>query len=116
MGAHILSAEHKLRRVAESQSLLTILVNLVEKNFHEIIARDEPRFAYLIESDAMFTSSPAEVIPMVHRIFASFGVHHEFDRENHKAKTHLDTVENFGLFTLNGIDIHQNFVLTCTLL
>jgi hypothetical protein len=30
---HILSAEQKLRRVTESQSLLTILTNLAEKTF-----------------------------------------------------------------------------------
>jgi hypothetical protein len=30
---HILSAEQKLRRVKESQSLLTILANLAEKTF-----------------------------------------------------------------------------------
>jgi hypothetical protein len=34
---HILSAEQKLRRVTESQSLLTILANLTEKNFQGII-------------------------------------------------------------------------------
>jgi hypothetical protein len=34
---HLLSAEQKLRRVTESQSLLTILANLVEKNFQEVI-------------------------------------------------------------------------------
>jgi hypothetical protein len=36
---HILSAEEKMRRVTESQSLLTILANLAEKNFQGIITR-----------------------------------------------------------------------------
>jgi hypothetical protein len=58
---HILSAEHNLRRVTESLSLLTILANLVEKNFQGIITGDESWFADLIESDVMFASSPAEV-------------------------------------------------------
>jgi hypothetical protein len=38
---HILSAEQKLRRVMESQSLLTISTNFAEKNFQGIIAGDE---------------------------------------------------------------------------
>jgi hypothetical protein len=50
MGAHILSAQHELRRMAESQSLLTILANVAEKNFQGIITGDESWFAYLIES------------------------------------------------------------------
>jgi hypothetical protein len=58
---HMLSTEQKVRRVTKSQSLLTILANLAEKNFQEIITGDESWFAYLIESDAMFASSPAEV-------------------------------------------------------
>jgi hypothetical protein len=60
---HILSAEEKLRRVTESQRLLTILVNFAEKNFQGIITGDESWFGYFIESDAMFASSPAEVTP-----------------------------------------------------
>jgi hypothetical protein len=38
---HILSVEQKLRKVTESQSLLTILANLAEKNFQGIITGDE---------------------------------------------------------------------------
>jgi hypothetical protein len=40
---------------------LTILANLAEKSFQGIITGDESWFAYLIESDAMFASSLAEV-------------------------------------------------------
>jgi hypothetical protein len=58
---NIPSVEQKMRRVTESQSLLTILANLAEKNFQRVITGDESRFAYLIESEAMFTSSPGEV-------------------------------------------------------
>jgi hypothetical protein len=50
-----------MRRVMKFQSLLTILANLAEKNFQEIIPGNESWFAYFIESDAMFTFSPAEV-------------------------------------------------------
>jgi transposase len=35
--SHILSFEQKLRRMTKSQSLLTILVNLAEKNFQRIV-------------------------------------------------------------------------------
>jgi hypothetical protein len=62
---HILSAERKLRRVANSQSLSTIRANLAEKDFSGIITRDEFWFGDLIESDAMFASSPVEVTPRV---------------------------------------------------
>jgi hypothetical protein len=34
---HILAAEEKLRRVAESESLLTVQANLAEKNFQGVI-------------------------------------------------------------------------------
>jgi hypothetical protein len=60
MGAPILSAEQKVRRVAESQSLLTILANLAEENFQGIITGGESRFVYFIESSAMFALSHAE--------------------------------------------------------
>jgi hypothetical protein len=62
---HILSAEQKLRRVTESQSLFAIRANFAEKNFQGIITGDESWFASLIESDEMFASSPAEVTPKV---------------------------------------------------
>jgi hypothetical protein len=62
---HILSTEQKLRIATESQSMLTIRANLAEKNCQEIIPRDESWFAYLIESNAMFASSLAEVAPKV---------------------------------------------------
>jgi hypothetical protein len=62
---YILLTEQKLRRVTESQSGLTIPANLAEKNWEGIITGDESRFAYLIESDAMFALSPAEVTPRV---------------------------------------------------
>jgi hypothetical protein len=39
MDAHILSAGEKMKRVVESQSLLTILANLAEKRFQGIIRR-----------------------------------------------------------------------------
>jgi hypothetical protein len=65
IGAHILSVEQKLRRVTEFKSLLTILANLAKENFQWIITGDQSWFAYSIESDAMFASSPAEVIPRV---------------------------------------------------
>jgi hypothetical protein len=61
MCAPILSAEQKLRRATEFQSLLTILANLTEKNFQWIITGDAPWFAYLIESNAIFAFSHAEV-------------------------------------------------------
>jgi hypothetical protein len=54
-----------MRRVTESQSLLIILANLAEKNFQKHVTGDESWFASLIESDAMFASSPAEVTPRV---------------------------------------------------
>jgi hypothetical protein len=42
---HIPSAERRLRRVTESQSLLTILASLEEKNFQGMIPGDESWFA-----------------------------------------------------------------------
>jgi hypothetical protein len=63
---HMLSAEQRLGTVTESQSLLTILANLLaEKNVQGIIIEDKSWFAYLIESDAIFASSPAEVTARV---------------------------------------------------
>jgi transposase len=62
---HILSAEQKLRRVTESQSLLTIYTSLAEKNRQEIMPGDESWFVYVIESEAMFTSSLAEATSTV---------------------------------------------------
>jgi hypothetical protein len=47
----------------EFQSLLTILANRAEKTFQGIITGDESWFSYLIESEAVFTSSLAEVAP-----------------------------------------------------
>jgi len=44
---------------------LTIVTNLAEKTVQGIVPGDESWFAYLIESDAMFASSPAEVTPRV---------------------------------------------------
>jgi hypothetical protein len=41
--------------------VLTILANRAEKNFQGIITGDQSWFAYSIESDAIFGSSPAEV-------------------------------------------------------
>jgi hypothetical protein len=52
-GPHIQSAEQKLRRVMKSESLLTLLANLAEKNFQRIITGDESWFAHLIENDAL---------------------------------------------------------------
>jgi hypothetical protein len=60
---HILSAEQKLTRVAESQSLVAIRANFAEKNFQGTIPGDESWFTSLTEYDAMFTFSPAEVTP-----------------------------------------------------
>jgi histone-lysine N-methyltransferase SETMAR len=62
---HILSVEQKLRKVMESQSLMTILANLADKNVQGVMSGDELWFSYLIESDAMFISCPAEMIPTV---------------------------------------------------
>jgi hypothetical protein len=62
---HILLAEQKLRRVTESQNLLMIYANLAEKNLQGIMTGDESWFAYVIESEAMFTSSPAEATSTV---------------------------------------------------
>jgi hypothetical protein len=62
---HIRSTEQKLRRVAESQNLLTVLAHFSEKSFQEIIRGDESWFTYLIESEAMFTSSPVEMTATV---------------------------------------------------
>jgi hypothetical protein len=53
--------------VTDSQSLLTILANLAEKNFQGIVTGDESWFAYLIESDVMVASSSAEVNPRIQR-------------------------------------------------
>jgi hypothetical protein len=44
---------------------LTIQAKLAKKTFEWIITADESWFAYLIESDAMFASSHAEVAPRV---------------------------------------------------
>jgi hypothetical protein len=62
---HILAAEQKLRRATESQSPLTILASLAEKNIQGMIAGDESWLAYLIESEVVFAFSPAEVTPRV---------------------------------------------------
>jgi hypothetical protein len=43
---HILSTEQKLRRVKDFQGLLTILANIVEKNFQRITTGDESWFVY----------------------------------------------------------------------
>jgi hypothetical protein len=51
--SHIVPVEQKLRRVTESQSLLSILSNLAEKNFQGISTGDE--------SDTMLAISLAEV-------------------------------------------------------
>jgi hypothetical protein len=59
---HILSAEEKLRIVTESQSLLTIRANLAKNNSQGIMIGDESWFAYFLESDTMFATSPAEMI------------------------------------------------------
>jgi hypothetical protein len=57
---YIRCAEQRLRKVTESQSLLTILVNLAAENFQGIITGYKSWFGDFIESDAMFASSPAE--------------------------------------------------------
>jgi hypothetical protein len=67
----MLSAEQNTKSVTESRSLLDILLDLTEKNLKEIITEDEPWFAYLVECDAMFESSPAQVIPRVRAISSS---------------------------------------------
>jgi hypothetical protein len=66
---HILSAEQKLRKVTESDSLLTILANFAEKDCQAIITGDESWFTYLIQSDAIIASSPAGVTPRVDHQF-----------------------------------------------
>jgi hypothetical protein len=62
---HGLSAEPKMTRATESQSLLTIAIKPVEITFQGIIAEDKSWFSYLIESEAMCISDPAEVTPTV---------------------------------------------------
>jgi hypothetical protein len=65
MGIHVLSAEQKLRRVTESQSLLTILATLVEKNFQGIIQDPEKSLGAIQEAWIHFTFED------VHKVFKS---------------------------------------------
>jgi hypothetical protein len=52
---HILSAEHKLRRVMKSQSLLTILANIEKKNFQISLQGPEDILKAIQEAWSHFT-------------------------------------------------------------